>query len=313
MEFDNVEKIVISVIGVIVLLTLSIVGYSIYKNVGKAGGDKKLTLQEIADRFNKSDRVKRYFSFGGEVVAIASENQIEIVALNRPKVTLTLDGEVLTYVFPVFLTKESSELLYKYESGWPVLSFVYEIFQDIQVFHGQDKEVVIATMNALSTKAYKIDVNNYEMAQSSDGKTITLKMNINKKMTLIDMKSEENSSITMDVLSSNAPIKGEDTNRILSPNQRIWAFVGDSKEEQTIIWIYDKDKKSDNAYKTLINIITSLYGEEESNKFKTNYKSFDVGNKKIGAYNIKVSDMIRYDDDFGLVKLYEIYIDKKAI
>lgn len=41
MKLDNIEKTVVSVIGVIALVTLALVGYSIYKGVGQTDNGKK--------------------------------------------------------------------------------------------------------------------------------------------------------------------------------------------------------------------------------------------------------------------------------
>lgn len=262
--------------------------------------------------------MKQYKDSGITVAAKATDKQIEILTNDQSKGTLTLEGDILTsnLVIKEPANPDDFTAVLEETANFALLAqIVIDIFTEAQVLQGQDRTTIVATMNSPESLTYKVDVNYFEKSQSSDGKTITVKMNINQKMTLIDMNKEEYSYVTADVLSSNGSIK-EKSSSIYSINRRVLVDVNDFFDDETTILIYEKDALTDNAYKSLITVITALYDANEANNFKAKYNSFSLGDKQVGAYKIDVDPELSGLDkpsDWASNKAVKITIDKKAI
>ena len=249
--------------------------------VGITGCGKKVELKEIAEKVNNSETAKSYKEYGYEIVANEVEDKLTIVANmaeNKSTLEFKLNGDILsnenipnTDLMLALLVIDGVGQVNGYKAG--------ELAQNVNTF---SEEV----------KKYTLEKEGLEVAIG--GESTSIKMDLSKKIPLIDMnkfylKADNFDNISRIIADNeNGNQSGKEGNLVYD------VFVGD---EESTIQIGQEEKLSDSAYKSILSALEVMYGKEVSDHFKEIYPKFLSEKTTIEAFTIDPNYVVENQDE----------------
>ena len=274
----------------LVLLLAIIVG------VTACGSNNK--LDEIAKKINNCESVKDYKEYGYEINATTTKDTLTITSKTedtKTKVEFKLEGNVLSNekistdnIIATLLVIDGVGQTYGYKDG--------ELAQNINTFTEDFKK-------------YTLDKEGLELVI---GDNISLKMDISKKVPLLDMNKFYLSSDDLDIISELVSDKENGNQSGKVGNIAYDIFIGD--EERTI-QIGQDEKLSDSAYKSIITALEVMYGENTAKQFQELYPKFVDKKTTVGAFTIEKNYKIEDKDDsvFKDTEIVLVTINNKKV
>lgn len=248
-------------------------------------------LDEIADKINNCESVKNYKEYGYEIKASTSKDTLTITSKiddNSSKVEFKLDGDILSNenlsvddLLAALLLINGVGQTYGYKDG--------ELSQNINTFSDDFKN-------------YTLEKEGLELV--IDDEKVSLKMDLSKKVPLIDMSKFYLKVDDFDILSQILADSEHGNQSGKSGNIAYDVFVG---EEESTIQIGQDEKLSDSAYKSILSALEVMYGKEVANHFQELYPNFVSGKKTVEAFTIE-KDYKMEDQDDSMFKDTEIVL-----
>ena len=274
----------------LVLLLAIIVG------VTACGSNNK--LDEIAKKINNCESVKDYKEYGYEINATTTKDTLTITSKTedtKTKVEFKLEGNVLSNekistdnIIATLLVIDGVGQTYGYKDG--------ELAQNINTFTEDFKK-------------YTLDKEGLELVI---GDNISLKMDISKKVPLLDMNKFYLSSDDLDIISELVSDKENGNQSGKVGNIAYDIFIGD---EESTIQIGQDEKLSDSAYKSIITALEVMYGENTAKQFQELYPKFVDKKTTVGAFTIEKNYKIEDKDDsvFKDTEIVLVTINNKKV
>ena len=265
----------------------------------------KITLGQIADKFNSSETVLEQKELGQITTATVEGNEIIITTVMESfdtlEVKFNLSGNILSA-----------------EIDLPHAFQAIILVDCIGQLHGYSDGETYSTQNADEFESYTLEKEGVEMEDIDDERS-TIRIDITKKFPLVDFSSVFIE--VSDLQDKKKYISGGGSGQESKGN--IIFFYKDGQKdgydnEVTTLVIGDKDKLTENAYKSLLSILEVMFeGKEVVNYFKSQYQGFSEGNKEFAGFKIEISPVQDEWESFILGKKYagvvRISIDKKQI
>ena len=236
-----------------------------------AGCSGNNNLEKIAKNINNCESVKNYEEYGYKIKAIAKKDAIIIssnISDTKSEVEFKLNGDILSNenlstddLMATLLLINGVGQTYGYKDG--------ELSQNINTFSEKFKN-------------YSLDNEGLELIIGDD--KVSLKMDLSKKVPLIDMNNFYLKTNDLDMISELVANKETGNQNGKIGNIAYDIFIG---EEESTIQIGQDKKLSDSAYKSILAALAVMYGEETATKFEELYPNFEKGKTILGAFTIE--------------------------
>lgn len=258
----TIKKITILTVLIIILLTNSKV-YAVTP-----------TLEQIVDKFNNCSTVKQYANSNYIWKATNSENKITLSA--------TANGSTIEYEFVLQGSILSAN--FSQEEALSGLMFTSLLVDCIGQLHGYSDGEMFTTMQSDKIINYTVENEGLEIKKTSDD-NCQVNIDISKKIPLIDVSNEY---IEVDDLQEYKKFISDGGFANLSKGN-IWFNKSGDDGENTVL-IAEKEKLTENTYKSLLSIIEVMFDSKKSvDYFKSNYSGISVGNKEFTGFKIEVN------------------------
>ena len=258
------NKLFVGVFGIF-LMFFGIIGV-------RAEESKIPTLEQIANKFNNSEIVKEYATYDIIWKAETKDNQIIITGKteeNSSSATYKLDGNILS-------TTASKE------KAFDVAVFTLALFDCIGQFHGYSEGELRPTLNSAIISQYTLEKEGLLIKNDEDDNLIA-KIDISKKIPLIDFSNVYIEVSDLQTIKSF--LVGEGSAEKSKGN--IY-FHKSNKDKKNILLIAEKNKLTENSYKSILSILEVMYnGNEITKYFKENYSSISE-NKEFEGFKIEI-------------------------
>ena len=267
--------------------------------IGVTGCGSNSKLDDIAKKINECETVNNYKEYGYNIKATTAKDTLTITSKiedKESKVEFKLDGDVLSNeklstddLIATLLVINGVGQTYGYKDG--------ELSQNINTFTDEFEN-------------YTLDKEGLELVINDE--KVSLKMNISKKVPLIDMNKFYLKADDLDMISQLIKDKetGNQNGKIGNIGYDI--FVGD---DESTIQIGQDGKLSDSAYKSILTALEVMYGENTAKKFQELYPEFVEGKKTVGAFTIEKDYKVEDQDDsvFKDTEVVLVTINNKKI
>ena len=267
--------------------------------IGVTGCGSNSKLDDIAKKINECESVKNYKEYGYNIKATTAKDTLTITSKiedKESKVEFKLDGDVLSNeklstddLIATLLVINGVGQTYGYKDG--------ELSQNINTFTDEFEN-------------YTLDKEGLELTIIDE--KVSLKINISKKVPLIDMNKFYLKADDLDMISQLIKDKetGNQNGKIGNIGYDI--FVGD---DESTIQIGQDGKLSDSAYKSILTALEVMYGEDTAKKFQELYPEFVEGKKTVGAFTIEKDYKVENQDDsvFKDTEVVLVTINNKKI
>ena len=230
-------------------------------------------LDEIVKKFNNSETVKTYKDYGYDLKASSTNDTLTISSNTeetKAKVDFKLEGNIL-----------SNENLSN-EDLMVTLILIDSIGQTYGYKDGQLAQNMNAFPNEI--KKYTLDKEGIELVL--DDEKSSLKIDISKKIPLIDMNKFYLTTDNLDMISQIIADKENGNQSGKIGNIAYDVFIGD---EESTIEIGQDDKLGDSAYKSIISALEVMYGEKVAKHFQEIYPKFVDGKVTVEAFTIETN------------------------
>ena len=250
------------ILGVLLLLVFVI-------GVTACGGNS--SLDKIVKKFNNCETVKSYKEYGYELIATSTKDTLTISSKmdeNKTKVEFKLEGNIL-----------SNENLSNDE-----LMFALLLIDSIGQTYGYKDGQLAQNMNAFPDEIQKYTLDKEGIEFKISGEKTSLKIDISKKIPLIDMNKFYLTTDDFDMISEFISDNENGNQSGKRGNIAYDVFLGD---EESTITIGQDDKLSDSAYKSIISALEVMYGEDIAKHFQELYPEFVDGKKTVEAFTVE--------------------------
>lgn len=253
-------------------------------------GVKNSRLVEIADKFNNCKSVKSYKEYGYDIKASVKKDTLIIsskVNNKKTSVSFNLNGNIL-----------SNE---KLSVGDLVSALI--LVDNIGQIHGYKDGELSENLNAFPDEIKNYTVENEGFEFKDNGDTVSLKVDITKKIPLIDMSNLYLDTNTFDMIKEfiNEKTTGNQNGALAK-----LAYDVQLTDEYNYIYIGERDELTQSAYKSILSALEVMYGEEISKKFETLYPNFIDGKTTVDAFTIE-TNYVKEDAEESVFK------DKKIV
>ena len=249
--------------------------------VSVTGCSKNKQLEEIAKNINNCESVTNYKEYDYIIKAITKNDTLTIATTfndKTSKVDFVLKDNILSNenlsnndLMPALLVLNGVGQTYGYKDG--------ELSNNINTFTEDFQK-------------YSLDKDGLELIITDDN--VSLKIDITKKIKLIDMNKFYLKDEDLDII-SNLIIENKSGNQSGKIGNIAYdIFIDDSESS---IQIGQDGKLSDSAYKSILSAIEVIYGKEASNKFQKLYPSFKDGKVSIEEFTIEKDYKIEDQND----------------
>jgi len=289
------KKKILSIIVFLVLVLVTVLETSVFATTN--------TLEKIAKTFNESSIVKSYgelLSCEYSAVVDESEPNVLSVSISREKgistVSYELEGSILSYehlvddnIFTAFFLADSIGQVNGYEDG--------ELLNNFNMFTDEIYE-------------YTVEDEGFEIKEN--GSYYSVKMDIDKKVPLIDESKFYLKPYDFDVIKQFVE-EGSRGNQCGRKSKLAYDVI--LNEDINRIYIGEKDELTDSAYKSILSAIEVMYGDEVVEYFKTKYTEFEDGITVLDGFEVdssvesEVEDIPMFDD----MKVALVTFDNKYI
>lgn len=275
----------------LVLLLVIVLG------VTACGNGKK--LEEIATKINESESVQNYKQYGYEITASTTQDTLTVTSKmgeTETKVEFKLNGKILSNenistndILATLLVINGVGQTYGYKDG--------ELSQNINTFTEEYQK-------------YTLDKEGLELSVNDD--KISLKINISKKVPLIDINTFYLKADDLDMITEfiNEKTTGNQSGK--TGNIAYNVFVG---EDESSIQIGQDGKLADSAYKSILTALEVMYGKDVANHFQELYPNFVDGKNTYEAFTIEKGYEIEDPEEsiFKDTEVILITIDNKNV
>ena len=256
-------------------------------------------LNDIAKNINNSETAKTYKEYGYELKATATKDTLTITSKmedSKTTVSFKLSGDIL-----------SNEKLSNEE-----LMLALLLIDGVGQAHGYKEGQLSQNMNAFTEEytKYTLDKEGLELIVGDNSTSV--KINISKKIPLIDMSNFYLKESDFDMISEFVSDNKNGNQSGKSGNIAYDIFLGD---EESTITIGQDEKLGDSAYKSIVSALKVMYGEDIAKHFQEIYPNFVDGKKTVEAFTIE-KDYEPEDKDNSVFKDTEVVlitIDNKKI
>ena len=253
------------------LFSLVIIILSVFFLTGCGENSK---LNDIVDKFNSSKFVKSYADMGYNINATAHYEEITVMINSSDsdpiKLTFNFENDVLSGKFD--MNNDAS-----YFTAFVSLYLIDAIGQ----VNGYEEEEMIQSLNDMGILEYTLENEGLEISSSSD--TFEFKVNINKKVPLIDFS--EVYITTEDLESVESYIK-EGSYSMQRGNVVMITLTTDGT---TTITIAEKKELTSNSYNSLLSVVDVLFDSSKASKYvKSKYESIEEGDKEFAGVKVDV-------------------------
>ena len=272
-----------------ILIFVFVIGLTACKNDSQ--------IDKVIKKFNNSETVKSYKEYGYEVKAEKSKNILKITTIvEKKKSTLEfkIDGNVLSNdnisdsdLMQTMILIDSIGQVNGYKEG--------ELVQNINAF---SKEI----------KDYTVEKEGLEISWNDE--SVSIKIDISKKIPLIDMKQFYLKVSDLDTLTE--LVKSKEDGNVNSKIGNIAYNVMINDNETTIIVGQEKEL-SDSAYKSILSIIEVVYGKDRVNNFKELFPKLVNTKTTKEAYTLEPNYKVDEDSVFKDTKAISITIDNQKL
>ena len=250
-----------------------------------------IKLVNVAKKINNCESVKNYKEYGYVLKASSTKDTLvmtSIVEGEKSKVEFKLNGDILSNenlstddLLAALLVINGVGQTYGYKDG--------ELSQNINTFSDDFKN-------------YTLDNEGLELIIDDD--KISLKIDLSKKVPLIDMNTYHLKTDDLDMINELVTNKETGNQSGKSGNIAYDIFIG---EDESTIKIGQDEKLSDSAYKSILTALEVMYGEDTAKHFQELYPKFIDGKKTIGAFTIE-KDYKFDDQDESVFKDTEVVL-----
>lgn len=232
------------------------------------------SLEQIKDAFNSNSTVVSYGTYGTVMEASVEGNKIIVSGHygEEPEITIfsldfVLDGNILTTSFD-----------FEDETAMVNAVVVMLMTDSISTFHGYEEGEIIPTLNSDQIADYTIAEDGFEMGEEL-GNTY-FKIDISKKITEADFSdvylTEEDLQDSIDYIKGDGFSAG-------SKGYILYSIGGYDGDKEVII--AQKDEAGENAYKSIMSVLSVIFDKKIVDEFKTKYKNV---NNSVDYLGIKV-------------------------
>ncbi|MBQ3307362.1 MAG: hypothetical protein IJG68_04115 [Bacilli bacterium] len=228
--------------------------------ISVTGCGENSKLNEIAKKINNCESVKNYKEYGYDIKATATKDTLTVnskMGDTKSKVDYKLNGNILsnenlsiTDLMSTLLVLNGVGQTYGYKDG--------ELSQNINAFTEDYKK-------------YTLDKEGLELIMSDESDKVSIKIDISKKIPLIDINTFFLKSEDLDIIKDLVEEKKAGNQSGKSGNIAYDVFV---TEEGSTIQIGQDDKLSDSAYQSILTALEVIYGENTANHFQEIYPEF---------------------------------------
>lgn len=251
---------------------------------------KKISLDTLAKIINTSKTAKSYKDFGYKIKATNKSNKFEIkikTSESTSNVTFDVKGSVL-----------SNEKLTNEE-----LMQVLLLIDSVGQMHGYKEGELTETINALPDEAKKYTLEKEGLEIKIGEETNSIKIDYTKKIPLIDMTDfylkPDQFGMIKQIVDENS--NGNQTGLVAKLAYDIVIGI-----DENYIYVGEKEKLTNSAYKTILSALEVMYGPSTANKFETLYPSFK--NKKITINEFTIEPNYKVENQNE-----SIFKDKKVV
>lgn len=274
------------VFGLAFIICFGIIGLGIYGFISsKDDKDTAVTLEQVVNKFTSAEALKDYADMGLNITAVSEADTLTI-SVDDVKYIYTLTEGILS------ATLKNDDL----NGAMVLMTFIDSIGQ----LHGYKEGETFATLNSAEIAGYTIE-KGLEMVVEGD--TITVKIDINKKLELVDFTKVYIQISDFD--DNKEYITGDGSAQFGRGNL---IFHKEGHDDEAIIIIGEKDKLTDNAYKSLLSTIELIYDKTEADKFAVSYPT--LSDKVFDRYILEIdpkldeSDSFMFGDEkYGIIRL----------
>ena len=248
-------------------------------------------LSEIAKNINNCESVKNYKEYGYDIKASTTKDTLIITSKmddKNSKVEFKLNGNILSNenlstddLMTTLLVINGIGQTYGYKDG--------ELSQNINTFSDEYKN-------------YTLDNEGLELVMNDDN--VSLKIDLSKKVPLIDMNKFYLKTDDLDMISELVKDKETGNQNGKTGNIAYDIFIGD---EKSTIQIGQYEKLSDSAYKSILTALELMYGKDTAKHFQELYPNFVDGKKTAQAFTIE-KDYKPEDQDNSVFKDTEVVL-----
>ena len=255
---------------------------------GCSNSDK---LKEIVENINNSETVKDYKEYGYEIKASNTDDTLTVTTKmesESSKVEFKLNGDIL-----------SNEKL-----STDDLMAALLVLNGVGQTYGYEDGVLSQNINAFTDefKNYTLAKEGLELVINDDN--ASLKIDITKKIPLIDMNNVYLKADDLDMISE--LVKDKETGNQNGKTGNIAYDIVIGKDESTI-QIGQDEKLSDSAYKSILTALEVMYGEDTAKHFEELYPNFVDGKKTVKEFTIE-KDYKPEDQDNSVFKDTEVVL-----
>lgn len=248
------------------------------------------TLEEIAEAFNNSNTINSYKDFGFELSAVADENSLPVTittSQGSSTITYELEGSILSYEHLV-------------DSN---LTTAYFLADSIGQVNGYEDGELLKNFNMFTDEIKNYTVENEGFEIKENGSYYSVKMDINKKVPLIDESEFYLKPSDFDMIQE---FVKEGTNGNQNGKKAKLAYDLTLNEDENQIYIGEENEITESTYKSILSALEVMYGNEMVNYFKAKYPELQDGIAMYDGFTVDV------DTDIDLEE-HPIYTGTKVV
>lgn len=240
------------------------------------------TLEEIAEIFNNSSSVNDYEElFESEFIASTDESEPNILSI-----TIKTDEVSSTINF-----EKEGNILSNTHLDDENLVTAFLLAESIGQANGYNDGELINNFNMFVDEVYNYTLENEGFEVKEDEGNYSVKMDITKKVPLIDVSEYYLKPEEFDIIKN---IVDEGTTGNQTGRDSKFAYNLMVGEDENQIYIGEKDEITDSTYKSILSAIEVMYGEKAVEYFESIYPELTEG------YMILDGFTIDYDTDIDL-------------
>lgn len=240
------------------------------------------TLEEIAEIFNNSSSVNDYEElFESEFIASTDESEPNILSI-----TIKTDEVSSTINF-----EKEGNILSNTHLDDENLVTAFLLAESIGQANGYNDGELINNFNMFVDEVYNYTLENEGFEVKEDEGNYSVKMDITKKVPLIDVSEYYLKPEEFDIIKN---IVDEGTTGNQTGRDSKFAYNLMVGEDENQIYIGEKDEITDSTYKSILSAIEVMYGEKAVEYFESIYPELTEGYMQLDGFTID------YDADIDL-------------
>ena len=248
-------------------------------NVTACGNKKK--LNEIINKFNESETVKTYKEYGYEMTAALTDDKITITSViseDKTTVDFKIEGNII-----------SNDSISEDDLMATLL-----LIDSVGQASGYKEDELLENLNAFPDEIEKYTLKNEGLEIVLGEEKISLKIDISKKIPLIDMDNFYLKTDDFEIISE--IVSNKETGNQTGKAGNIAYDVNVGKDSTTILIGQDKEL-SVSAYKSIVSAIEVIYGKDAAEHFQEVYPKFVDEKTTVEKYTIETDYKVEEDEE----------------